>query len=173
MIEDCRRVGFEVKRLDHLMSRCIEAGVKAEGIDEITLMNGWIMRYLYENKGNDVFQKDLEKHFSIGRSTVTGIIKLMEKKDLIRREAVEHDARLKKVILTEKGIEAHEKIEEMITRMNQQMIEGIAEEELEVFLCVIKKLRENAENIKLQATDRKNGWDARMQAADNKNAKQG
>ena len=42
MIEDYRRVGFEVRRLNRLMSRCLEAGVKAEGIDEITLMNGWI-----------------------------------------------------------------------------------------------------------------------------------
>lgn len=156
MIEDCRRVGFEVKRLDHLMSRCIEAGVKAEGVDEITLMNGWIIRYLYENKENDVFQRDLEKHCSIGRSTVTGIIQLMEKKGLIRREAVEYDARLKKVILTEKGKEGHEKIEEMITKINQQMVEGIAEEELEMFLHVIEKLRKNAENVKLQMADKKN-----------------
>lgn len=156
MEEKCRRVGFEVKCLDHLMSRCLESGVKAEGIDEITLMHGWIIRYLYEKKDQDVFQKDLEKHFSIGRSTVTGIIQLMEKKGLIRRESVKHDARLKKVILTEKGIEGHEKIEEMITRMNQQMIAGITEEELDAFLSVIQKLRQNTEHLKLQAIEREN-----------------
>lgn len=154
MIEDCRRVGFEVKRLDHLMSRCLETSVKSEGIDEITLMNGWIIRYLYASKDRDVFQKDLEKHFVIGRSTVTGIIQLMEKKGLVRRESVEQDARLKKVILTEKGIEAHEKTEEMITRINQRVVEGIAEEDLEVFLSVIEKLRKNAEKLRAQAADK-------------------
>lgn len=156
MIDDCRRVGYEVKRLDHLMSRCVEAGVKDEGIDQITLMNGWIIRYLYENRGNDVFQRDLEKHCSIGRSTVTGIIQLMEKKGLIRREAVEYDARLKKVILTEKGINGHEKIEEMIEKINRKIVEGITDDELEMFLCVIEKMRKNAENVKLQMADKKN-----------------
>lgn len=156
MIEDYRRVGFEVRRLDRLMSRCLEAGVKAEGIDEITLMNGWIIRYLYENKEKDVFQKDLEKQFSINRSTVTGIIKVMEKKGLICRANVEHDARLKKVSLTEKGVEAHEKIEKMISLMNRQVIAGIGDAELEVFLHVIEKLRENAEHIRLEPADREN-----------------
>ena len=130
--------------------------MKAEGIDEITLMNGWIIRYLYENKEKDVFQKDLEKQFSINRSTVTGIIKVMEKKGLICRANVEHDARLKKVSLTEKGVEAHEKIEKMISLMNRQVIAGIGDAELEVFLHVIEKLRENAEHIRLEPADREN-----------------
>ena len=68
-------------------------------------MNGWIMRYLYENRKKDIFQKDIEKFFSIGRSTVTNIIQILEKKGYVRRESVEYDARLKKVILTEQGIE--------------------------------------------------------------------
>ena len=39
----------------------------------------------------------------------------MEKKGFIRRESVAHDARLKKVTLTEKGIKSHRRIEELIT----------------------------------------------------------
>lgn len=40
MEEACGKVGFEIRRLDHTISRTIEAWVKAEGIDEIPLMNG-------------------------------------------------------------------------------------------------------------------------------------
>ena len=43
----------------------------------------------------------------MARSTVTGVVKLMERKGLIRRESVSSDARLKKLVLTEKGISAH------------------------------------------------------------------
>lgn len=145
MIEDYKRVGFEVRRLDHVMRNHMEMGVKKEGINEIALMHGWFIRYLYENRNKDVFQKDLEKQFCIARSTVTNIIQLMEEKELVRREFVKSDARLKKVILTQKGIESHEKIEAMITRMNLQMIEGISDKELEVFLDVAEKIRENIE----------------------------
>lgn len=149
MEEACGKVGFEIRRLDHTISRTIEARVKAEGIDEIPLMNGWIMRYLYENRKKDIFQKDIEKFFSIGRSTVTNIIQILEKKGYVRRESVEYDARLKKVILTEQGIESHEKIEAIIGCLNHRMIQGIEDDDLQVFLRVADQIRRNVEKEKL------------------------
>ena len=146
MEEACGKVGFEIRRLDHTISRTIEAWVKAE---EIPLMNGWIMRYLYENRKKDIFQKDIEKFFSIGRSTVTNIIQILEKKGYVRRESVEYDARLKKVILTEQGIESHEKIEAIIGCLNHRMIQGIEDDDLQVFLRVADQIRRNVEKEKL------------------------
>lgn len=112
-------------------------------------MNGWIMRYLYENRKKDIFQKDIEKFFSIGRSTVTNIIQILEKKGYVRRESVEYDARLKKVILTEQGIESHEKIEAIIGCLNHRMIQGIEDDDLQVFLRVADQIRRNVEKEKL------------------------
>lgn len=140
------QVGFEIHRTEHMMSRRLEAAVKAEGIDEITLSHGWIVRFLYENRERDIYQKDIEKYFLVGRSTVTNSIKLMEKKGLIRREFVECDARLKKVLLTEKGIRAHETIEGMIAELNFGLLDGIDEQDAQVFLKVIRRVRENIEN---------------------------
>ena len=139
------QVGFEIHRTGHMMSRRLEAGVKAEGIDEITLSHGWIIRFLYENRERDIYQKDIEKYFLVGRSTVTNSIQLMEKKGLVRREFVECDARLKKVLLTEKGIQSHETIENMIAEMNSGILEGIDEQDAQVFLKVIRRIRENIE----------------------------
>ena len=139
------QVGFEIHRTEHMMSRRLEAGVKAEGIDEITLSHGWIISFLYENRERDIYQKDIEKYFLVGRSTVTNSIQLMEKKGLVRREFVECDARLKKVLLTEKGIQSHETIENMITEMNSGILEGIDEQDAQVFLKVIRRIRENIE----------------------------
>ena len=139
------QVGFEIHRTEHMMSRRLEAGVKAEGIDEITLSHGWIIRFLYENREMDIYQKDIEKYFLVGRSTVTNSIQLMEKKGLVRREFVECDARLKKVLLTEKGIQSHETIENMISEMNSGILEGIDEQDAQVFLKVIRRIRENIE----------------------------
>ena len=139
------QVGFEIHRTEHMMSRRLEAGVKAEGIDEITLSHGWIIRFLYENRERDIYQKDIEKYFLVGRSTVTNRIQQMEKKGLNRRENEESDARQKKVLLTEKGIQSHETIENMITEMNSGILEGIDEQDAQVFLKVIRRIRENIE----------------------------
>ncbi|MCI9228879.1 MAG: MarR family transcriptional regulator [Dorea sp.] len=137
------RIGFEIRRLDHMLGRNMQAHVRAAGIDEVTLMHGWIIRYLYTNQDKDVFQKDIEQYFSIGRSTVTNIIQLMERKGYIARESVEHDARLKKVVLTEKGIRNQEMLEDLVESLDTRLVDGITDEELYVFYSVIEKLKRN------------------------------
>ena len=137
------RIGFEIRRLDHMLGRNMQAHVRAAGIDEVTLMHGWIIRYLYTNQDKDVFQKDIEQYFSIGRSTVTNIIQLMERKGYIARESVEHDARLKKVVLTETGIRNQEMLEDLVESLDTRLVDGITDEELYVFYSVIEKLKRN------------------------------
>ena len=51
----------------------------------------------------------MEKEFRINRATASGILSLMERKGLIQRSSVSHDARLKKLELTPKGRELHER----------------------------------------------------------------
>ena len=34
------RIGFEIRRLDHMLARNVQARVKAAGLDEVTLMHG-------------------------------------------------------------------------------------------------------------------------------------
>ena len=60
-----------------------------------------------EGKEKDIFQKDLEKEFDLKRSSVSLLLNNMEKSDLIQRVPVAEDARLKKIILTEKAIKIY------------------------------------------------------------------
>lgn len=145
-----KAIGPEIHMLNHMITKNLTYHVKAAGIDEITLMHGWIMRYLYENREHDIFQKDIEKTFSIGRSTVTNIIQLLEKMGYVRREFVEHDARLKKVILTEKGVKNHESIEALIIKLDGMLEENIGEDELEMFFKVTDKIKKNLEKQKME-----------------------
>ena len=138
-----QRVGPAIHKLNHMMNRNITAYVRMLGIDEVSVTNGWIIRYLYENRDRDIFQKDIEKRFSIGRSTVTNTIQLMEKKGYIRRDAVESDARLKKVVLTEQGMELHNSMRKVSKELDERTLEGISDEELRTFFEVIEKLEKN------------------------------
>ena len=90
--------------------------------------------------------KDIENAFSIARSTVTSILKLMEKKNYITRESVESDARLKKLVLTETGIELHYKIENMITKNETLLDSLLTKEEKKQFLFLINKILSGLEN---------------------------
>ena len=67
----------------------------------------------------------------------------MEIKGFVLRESVEHDARLKKVVLTEKGVQSHEMLENLIENLDMSLAKGITDEELSVFYSVVRKLTEN------------------------------
>ncbi len=138
-------VGVEISKTNNMLKRkCRDNGFTDE-IDEITGKSGWIIGYLAENEGRDIFQKDIEERFSVRRSTVSGMLKLMEKKGLIARESVDFDARLKKLVLTPKAREMHCKMIEQLNLTERKLKRGISDEELEVFFGVLEKIRKNAE----------------------------
>ena len=60
---------------------------------------------LARSMDTDVFQKDVEEEYSLRPPTATKILKDMEKNGLIRRETVPYDARLKRIVVTEKGLQ--------------------------------------------------------------------
>ena len=99
----------QLRRVDNLIFRRLNQFSRANGVEQTTPMHGWIIEYLYRHRDEPVFQRDIEREFSITRSTVTNILQLMERKGYIRRQSVPQDARLKQLVLTEEGICFHEK----------------------------------------------------------------
>ena len=139
------KIGFKLHKLDMEMKKLMDARMRAAGYDDVTLTHGWILKYLYDNRDKDIYQKDIEKHFSIGRSTVTTIIQLMEKRDLVRREYVESDARLKKVMLTEKGFQHHHHVVANFSSTHEHILRGLSVEEKETLLSLMEKISNNIE----------------------------
>lgn len=133
-------IGHEIKVLNQVLQRKLIYSAKDEGVDKLTIMHGWIIAYLYHRRDEDVYQKDIENAFSIARSTVTSILKLMEKKNYITRQSVESDARLKKLVLTETGVELHYKIDNMIAR-NETLLDSLLTKDEKIqFLFLVRKL---------------------------------
>ena len=60
---------------------------------ETTGGNAHIIMFLARNRGREIYQHTIEQKFCITRSTASRVLDLMEKKGLIARESVEHDAR--------------------------------------------------------------------------------
>lgn len=90
-----------------------------------------------------VFQKDIEEEYSIRPSTATELLKQMETNGLIRREPVAYDNRLKKIVLTDKALRYQHQVVEDLTALEETLIRGISEEDMEVFFRVIEKMLDN------------------------------
>ena len=67
----------------------------------------------------------------------------MEKQKLIERQAVNNDARLKRINLTNKAKEILTLLNEEVTKTQELMIKDIPMEHLEIYFSVIKKMKEN------------------------------
>ena len=139
-----RHLGFELRTLNNLLKRYMES-TKPTELDKSTGVHGWAIRYFYDNRDRDVFQRDFEARFSIRRSTATNMLKLMEKNGIIQREAVSYDARLKKIVLTDKAVFIHEKATKNLATIENKLKKGITEEELELFYSVADKIKANLE----------------------------
>lgn len=153
-----KHIGYEVHMLDNMISRMVSAF--RAGLDEkagITQMQGWIIGYLYRNSDTDVFQKDLEAEFHIARSTATGILQLMEKKGLITREPIPRDARLKRLLLTDKALDFQKEIIENFDKLDLLLRDNIPSEKLDTFFDVAEQIRNNITNH----TDRKENPNAK------------
>lgn len=136
-------IGCQVKTLNNMITKKIIAYSSESELDEVTVMHGWILGYLYDNRDEEIFQKDIEKEFEINKSTVTCIIKLMEKKGYIQRQSVEYEGRLKRIRLTDKGEKSHIEALKSIKKVEGILRQNIPDEELDSFFNTINKLKSN------------------------------
>ena len=94
--------GRLVRMLNHQLKRNQKPEEAVED-DELTPMQRHILNYiLLETLHRDIYQKNLEEEFQVRKSTVSGILKLIEKNGFIYRESVKEDARLKRIPSHEK-----------------------------------------------------------------------
>ena len=143
-MEGPKHISFVIRHLYHIMDRNFGSGCCHS--DGTTAYHGRIIGYLHKNRDTDVFQRDIESHFGIRRSTVTKVLQAMESNGLITRTAVLSDARLKKITLTHKAEDMHEHFRREIDDFEEMLSTGLTAEELESFFGITEKIYNNLMN---------------------------
>ena len=142
-MEKKNALGYQIKSLERMIYHRHTLSATRSYVDSLTGTHGWVIRYLYENKDNDIFQRDIEKTFGVRRSTVTSMLQIMEKNGLITRGSVPYDSRLKKITPTEKALELHRRISDEIDAIESELSAGLSEEEISAFISTIEKIKKN------------------------------
>ena len=145
-------IGFHFREVNHLMERCLYLRHLKGGADKITASHGWMISYLYHNMDKEIYQKTMETEFHMAKSTVTSILQAMERSGYITREGVAHDARLKKILLTEEGKKLYRDSEEYIRGVEKRIRGDIPQEDLDVFMRTVMQIEENLKNYEIEAT---------------------
>ncbi|MFI3237557.1 MAG: MarR family transcriptional regulator [Lachnospiraceae bacterium] len=137
-------IGIEVTKLSYRIGRALEAEIM-ESVDEtMSATTARIISFAIENHGKcDVYQKDIEHFLGLNRSSVSLILKSMEKNGFVVRESLPEDARFKRILPTKKAYRYHEKIIEAFERVEDKMKVGI--EDLQKLEKMIAHINENLE----------------------------
>lgn len=102
-----------------------------------------IIKYILKHDGKTIYQRDLEEVFNVHRATISGILKTMEKNNVIIRVCDPNDARGKIVILSDDAKKFFKEKETLFKKIETVLKKDISKEELEIFYKVILKMRDN------------------------------
>ncbi|BCJ95999.1 hypothetical protein acsn021_35680 [Anaerocolumna cellulosilytica] len=135
--------GIFIKKLGKNIKYLSDENLVKHGI---TLEQVKILRFLtlYYSE-SPAYQKDIEQHFEIKRSSVTNILQNMERNGLITRIGDALDARVKKVLLTEKGKELSISLVDYIIQLENIIVQGMSEDEKRTFKDLLKRSLKNVE----------------------------
>lgn len=131
-------IGKEITIFANRIHRSISKEAAQYGV---TGVQSRIIGFIYHNSNKrDIFQRDIEEELDIRRSSVTSVLQLMEKNGYIKRASVSEDARLKKIILTEKGLEIQKNVYEFILKFEKSLRDELSNDEMKILVSLIDRL---------------------------------
>lgn len=142
-----KMLGFEIRLINNLIKGVVSRTHPDTGVRPQTQLQAGILGYLYHKKEQPVYQKNIEEEFNISGATATNTLRVMERNGLLTRCAMDKDARLKRIMLTEPAKKGHRLAEAHMEMMEEKMMQGIERAEREELLRLLAVVRENLERM--------------------------
>ena len=136
-------IGHELAYTNNLIARRIARGGNNKYAMNISPIQVRIVKYLVKQNNKAILQKDMEYIFNIRRSTVSGVIKTMEKNNIIIRENVKDDNKSKEIKLTDDVYKRANDLVKELKELDLELLKDVNKEDLEVFMRVLKNIQNN------------------------------
>lgn len=109
----------------------------------------WIVLKILHEEQNGLIQNDLAFITERNKASLTRLIDVMEKKNLVTRTASERDARKKLIYLTPNGKALFLKTKPIFLKNIFKIQKGISAIEMDTFIHVMTKIQQNLKNQKI------------------------
>ena len=134
------RVIFKSKLISNSVERAINKTTSAFGL---TSVQASILGYLYNNRDEEICQRNIETNFNITHPTATGIIGRLEDKGFVTCLPSEKDRRFKIISVTEKAISLHNDVIARIEEAETLALAGFTDAEKEQLHRLLDKVIAN------------------------------
>ncbi len=103
----------------------------------------WIVLKILHEDNDGLIQNDLAFITNRNKATLTRLINVMEKNNLVARIPAKDDSRKKFIYITKKGRKLFAKMKPLMLSSIKSIQKNISEKELETFISVMSKIQEN------------------------------
>ncbi len=107
---------------------------------DITFSQSRVIILLYDSVYGNLSMKELEKKFQVTQQTMLGIVKRLEKKELVESYSDPLDLRVKRIHLTESGQDMGKKIFESFHETQIKIDQALTQQEQETLTFLLQKL---------------------------------
>ena len=142
-MNDVNDIGLYFKIISKEIKGIIDSKLK----NNVTSVQMSILCFLDSRGSSLVYQKDIENLFRVRRSTITEIINVMEKNDLLRRVFDPCDKRKRVIVLTETGLGYVNEFKDVIKDVESNIYDGITDSEKEMLIFVFEKMSKNIKRL--------------------------
>ena len=98
---------------------------------------------LLEENGGSMTQRDLEDQLDLSKSTLSGVLRTMEKNGFVEKVASDTDRRIMVVTLTDEGGEIYFEAMKRFEELDRKIFDGLDEEEMAALSKALVKIRNN------------------------------
>lgn len=138
----CKPPSVAIRTLHNVINRYLYV-TRPEQVKDVSGGNIDIIVFLAHHKDEEIFPQDIERRFGVTRSTASRVLALMERKGLITRESVPRDARLKRIVLTDKSHAIAEALRDNAKQMEDKLLDRLSDAEIRQFMYTLDVMQTN------------------------------
>ena len=128
-------VDYNIKAAWHAIARMYN---QQAGKYDLTMSMGFVLLNINSEEGTPATK--IAPLMGLEARSLTRLLKTMEEKGLINREADASDKRMVRIVLTKEGRKKKEKSREVVLRFNEVIREKIEAPQLNIFFEVLQKI---------------------------------
>ncbi len=138
-------IGFLIKVISDRMKALGDNDLREH---DLTFSQAQVL-VVIERSGGSIAQKEIEKVLDVSHPTIVGLVNRLYEKGFVRCETDDSDRRSKIVSLTDKAVALGKMMRAARNQSEQDLLEGLDDQEIETLNGLLRKLYGNIEERKV------------------------
>lgn len=139
-----KNIIYKIKDLDKSINTYISQNITISiKYPKLTRTQIQIINCINNQKNKKIYQKDLEKKLNMTRASISGVLKTMEKNQILTKQKNKNDARINQITLNESFSKEYSKNKEKLNTIQNIVTSNINSQDIDIFLKVLNKMKSN------------------------------